>query len=145
MTNDDHTACAPLAAVEVDIRRCYHLRNLQLVDTFPREAASVDLLVGADQYYNTSRSKQMYERHPGTPIETKSRLGSLLSGPVSGSYKSKEMTAMLTVRKTHRPDDQLKRSGRIIKRDIKKMFLQIKLKGQDQNSHRLLWRDLHTH
>ena len=29
--------------------------------------------------------------------------------------------------------------------DIKKMFLQIKLKRQDQNSHRLLWRNLLTH
>ena len=29
--------------------------------------------------------------------------------------------------------------------DIKTMFLHIKLKRQDQNSHRFLWRDLHTH
>ena len=29
--------------------------------------------------------------------------------------------------------------------DINKMFLQIKLKRQEQNSHRFLWRDLHTH
>ena len=29
--------------------------------------------------------------------------------------------------------------------DAKKMLLQIKLKCQDQNSHRFLWRDLHTY
>ena len=28
--------------------------------------------------------------------------------------------------------------------DVKKMFLQIKLRRQDQNSHRFLWRDLQT-
>ena len=45
-----NSVLSPLAAVEVDNKRCDHLRNLQLADTFPREAASVDLLVGTDQY-----------------------------------------------------------------------------------------------
>ena len=42
-----NSVCAPLAAVKVDVKRCDHLRDLQLADTFPRDAASVDLLVGA--------------------------------------------------------------------------------------------------
>ena len=46
-----NSVCAPLAAVEVDVKRSDHLRNLQLSDTFPRDDASVDLLVGVDQYY----------------------------------------------------------------------------------------------
>ena len=37
--------------MELDVKRSDHLRNLQLADTFPRDAASVDLLVGADQFY----------------------------------------------------------------------------------------------
>ena len=40
---------------------------------------------------------------------TKSRIGWLLSGPVSGSKKSKEGTAMLTVTKMDSSGDQLKR------------------------------------
>ena len=53
LSDDDHailnnawtinTVCAPLPAVEVDTKRCDHLRNLQLADTFPREASLVDL------------------------------------------------------------------------------------------------------
>ena len=49
-SDDDHavlinawiinTVCAPLAAVEVDVKKCDYLRNLQLVDTFPRESSS---------------------------------------------------------------------------------------------------------
>jgi len=42
--------CPQLAAVEFDVKRCRHLKNVELADTFPRAAASVNLLVGADQY-----------------------------------------------------------------------------------------------
>jgi len=93
-----NSVCAPLAEVEVDVKRCNHLKNLQLADTFPREAASVDLLVGADQYYKLVKG-DVRKGRPGAPVATKSRLGWLLSGPVSGSKKSEEMTAMLTVTK----------------------------------------------
>ena len=55
-----NSVCAPLAAVEVDVKRSDHLRNLQLADTFPRDAASVDLLVGAHQYYKLVQ--EMYEK-----------------------------------------------------------------------------------
>ena len=55
-----NSVCAPLAAVEVDVKISDHLRNLQLADTFPRDAASVDLLVGAHQYYKLVQ--EMYEK-----------------------------------------------------------------------------------
>ncbi|XP_015772515.1 PREDICTED: uncharacterized protein LOC107350789 [Acropora digitifera] len=38
------SVCAPLTAVDVDVKKCAHLRNLKLADTFPRKAAPVDLL-----------------------------------------------------------------------------------------------------
>ena len=50
------SVCAPLTAVDVDVRKCAHLRNLKLADTFPRKAAPVDLLVGADQYYKSKET-----------------------------------------------------------------------------------------
>ena len=91
-----NNVCAPLAAVDVDVTRCNHLRNLKLADNFPRKAATVDLLVGADQYYKLVQGSIKRGR-PGTPIATKSRLGWLLSGPVPGSKKGEETIAMLTV------------------------------------------------
>ena len=51
----------------------------------------------------------MRKGRPGTPIATKSRLGWLLSGPVSGSKESEEVTTMLTVTKMDSSDNQLKR------------------------------------
>ena len=102
-----NSVCAPLAAVEVDVKRSDHLRNLQLADTFPRDAASVDLLVGANQYYKLVQG-DVRKGRPETPIATKSRLGWLLSGPVAGSKKSEETTVLLTVTKIQSSDDQLK-------------------------------------
>ena len=51
------SVCAPLTAVDVDVKKCAHLINLKLVDIFPREPAPVDLLVGADQYYKLVQRK----------------------------------------------------------------------------------------
>ena len=102
-----NSVCAPLAAVKVDVKRCDHLRNLQLADTFPRDAASVDRLVGA--YHRYKLVLDVRKKGPGTPIATKLRLCWLLSGPVSGSKTSEETTAMLTVTKIESSDDQLKR------------------------------------
>ena len=98
----------PLAAVEVGVTRCDYLRTLQLADTFPREASSVDLLVGADEYYKLVQG-DVRKGSQGTPIATKSRLGWHWSGPVSGSKKSEEVTAILTVTKIDSSDDCLKR------------------------------------
>lgn len=103
-----NSVCAPLAPVDVDVKSCNHQRNLKLADTFPRKAASVDLLVGADQYYRLVQGSIKRVR-PGTPIATKSRLGWLLSGPVPGSKKSEETTAMLTLTKIDSSHEQLKR------------------------------------
>ena len=100
--------CSPLTAVAVDFRKYCHLRNLKLADTFPRKAAPVDLLVGADQYYKLVQGSIRRGR-PGTPTATKSRLGWLLSGPVPGSRTDESTTAMLTVTRIENPNDQLRR------------------------------------
>ena len=72
------SVCAPLTAVDVDVKKCAHLINLKFAYTFAREAVPVDLLVGADQYYKLVQGNIRRGR-PGTAIATKSRLGWLLT------------------------------------------------------------------
>ena len=72
------------------------------------EAALVNLLVGADQCYKLVQGN-IKRGCPATPIATKSRLGWLLNGPVSGSRTDENTTAMLTVTRIENPNDQLKR------------------------------------
>ena len=103
-----NSVCAPLTAVDVDVKKCAHLINLKLTDTFPREAAPVDLLVGAGQYYKLVQGN-IRRGHPGTLIATKSRQGWLLSGPIPGSRTVESTTVMLTVTRVENPSDQLKR------------------------------------
>lgn len=103
-----NNVCAPLTAVDLDVKKCSHLKNLKLADTFPRKAVVVDLLVGADEYYKLVQGS-IRKGHPGTPIATKPRLGWLLSGPIPGSRKREGTTAMLTVTRIEDSDDQLKR------------------------------------
>jgi len=102
------SVCSPLAAVDVDVARYPHLRNIKLADTFSTEPCCVDLLVGADQYYKLVQST-IKKGRPGTPVATKSRLGWLLSGPIPGSTGREETTAMLSVTRIESPHDELKR------------------------------------
>ena len=101
------SVCAPLTAVDVDVKKFAHLINLKLADTFPGEAAPVDLLVGADQYYKLVQENIRRGRR-GTPIATKSRLGWLLSGPIPGSRTVESTTAMLTVTRVEKSEQPIK-------------------------------------
>lgn len=101
--------CAPLNAVQFDMKKCHHLKNLSLADTFPRKAVSVDLLVGADQYHRLVHGA-VRKGKPGTPVATKSKLGWLLSGPVPGSgSKENDSITMLTITKLEDPQTELRR------------------------------------
>ena len=76
--------CVPLEGVHLDKRQCSHLKNLELADNIPRKTATVDLLVGADQYYKLVEGT-IKRGKPGSLIAAKTKLGWVLSGPVPGS------------------------------------------------------------
>ena len=42
--------CAPLDPVQIDINRYPHLRDLKLAYDFPKDASTIDVLIGADQW-----------------------------------------------------------------------------------------------
>ena len=43
--------CVPLDAVKFDLKQCNHLRSLKFAEKFPRSQATVDVLIGIDQYH----------------------------------------------------------------------------------------------
>ena len=76
--------------------------------SYKPEFSAFDLLVGADQY-NKIVKRNIRRGRPGTPIATKSGLGSLLSGPIAVSRKVESTAAMLTVTRVENQNSQLKR------------------------------------
>ena len=41
--------CTPLEAVPVDILKYQYLKGLKLADSYPRQSANIDILLGSDQ------------------------------------------------------------------------------------------------
>ena len=101
--------CAPLDEVKFDLNHCNHLKHLKLAEKFPRTQASVDVLVGIDQYHKLvgdTRKRGV----PGTPVATSSVFGWLVSGPVPGSRRNtNETTSMLNATRVGNANDLLKR------------------------------------
>lgn len=97
----------PLEEVELDVQKLYHL-NLKLADNFPRKTATVDLLVGIDQYYSLVQDK--IKRGVLVLQLLQNKLGWLLSGPIHGQVsKSNQTVAILSVSGIEDPHSVLKR------------------------------------
>ncbi|XP_028417205.1 uncharacterized protein LOC114541488 [Dendronephthya gigantea] len=101
--------CVPLSEVKFDLKQCPHLTNLNLAEKFPRLQATVDVLIGIDQYHklvgDTTKRGTL-----GTPIATSSVFGWIVGGPVPGSKrKNNKTTSMLSVTQVDSVDEVLKR------------------------------------
>ncbi len=104
-----NNVCGPLEGIKFNKNQCIHLKNLELADNYPRGQAAVDLLIGADQYYNLVQGG-IKRGKLSEPVATSSKLGWLLSGPVAGSFAVKnQTTSMLTVSKLEQPRCELER------------------------------------
>ena len=104
------SVCAPLQPIQVDLSRYNHLKGLNLADKFPRDASTIDVLIGADQWsqimLNGIRKGPMY-----TPFAMNSIFGWLLSGCTgSTSHKDSQHHKSITNHAVVRLDDDLNES-----------------------------------
>eukprot|EP00112_Aurelia_sp_Birch-Aquarium-sp1_P024796 Seg7999.2 transcript_id=Seg7999.2/GoldUCD/mRNA.D3Y31 product="hypothetical protein" protein_id=Seg7999.2/GoldUCD/D3Y31 len=71
--------CTPLEAVPVDISKYRYLKGLKLADSYPRQTANIDILLGSDQWGQILRSG-LKKRDASSPIATNSIFGWMISG-----------------------------------------------------------------
>ena len=81
--------CGPLCGQQIDLAKDQHpfLHELQLADDGSTTAKSIDLLIGADFYWNIVGSKIKRDDHTGLAAIS-SKLGWLISGPVKSNTES---------------------------------------------------------
>ena len=81
------TLCSPIAA-RVDVSNYPHLQGLALADTFSSSDKEIGILIGADHYHDVVTGEVI--KGSIGPVATSSKLGWLLSGPIS-SYETENV------------------------------------------------------
>ena len=74
------TVCAPPKRVAVDLKKYPRLKGLPLADTDPRSGASINILIGADQWSQIMKGG-IKKRNSSSPMALNSVFGWLLSCP----------------------------------------------------------------
>ena len=74
------TVCSPPERAAVNLERYPHLKGLPLADTDPRSGATIDILLGADQWSRIMKGG-IRKGSPSSPMALNSVFGWLLSGP----------------------------------------------------------------
>ena len=83
------TICNPLSnqAVQVAVQEYPHLQDLELADNLEaRTEVEIDVLIGADYYWNFFTGEIRKGRSPG-PVALNTKLGWVLSGPLAFKCK----------------------------------------------------------
>eukprot|EP00112_Aurelia_sp_Birch-Aquarium-sp1_P003222 Seg1359.14 transcript_id=Seg1359.14/GoldUCD/mRNA.D3Y31 product="hypothetical protein" protein_id=Seg1359.14/GoldUCD/D3Y31 len=121
--------CTPLEAVPVDISKYRYLKGLKLADSYPRQTANIDILLGSDQWGQILRSG-LKKRDASSPIETNSIFGWMISGNVDvGSEYHPSNRAMTNCATVRTIEEELNL-------DLKR-FWQLKSLGIDESDKRL--------
>ena len=121
--------CAPLEAVPVDISKYRYLKGLKLADSYPRQTANIDILLGSDQWGQILRSG-LKKRDASSPIATNSIFGWMISGNLdvgSEYHPSNRATTNFATVKTIEEELNL---------DLKR-FWQLESLGIDESEKRL--------
>ena len=80
--------CSPLnyQTVQFSKRNHGHLKDIALSECNPEENLVVDILVGADHYWNIANGE--VKRGESGPVSVNTRFGWTLSGPVENALRS---------------------------------------------------------
>ena len=78
--------CSSLEAVPVDVSKYQYLKGLKLADSYPRQIASIDILLGSDPWGQVLRSG-IKKRDSSSPIAMNSIFGWMISGKVNVESK----------------------------------------------------------
>ena len=104
--------CEPISNQPVTFvcSNCSQFASLELADPcHGDENLEVDILIGADQYYQLVTGEVIYQHNGPTAIHTK--LGWVLSGPVSGMSQKATLVNLVTTHAllvdTHQPQESL--------------------------------------
>ena len=74
--------CTPLDPVEISLEENPHLRNLLLLDSYPRYSVDVDVLIGTDHYFLFVKGNCKKGATAMTPSAIESTFGWIVSGPI---------------------------------------------------------------
>ena len=83
--------CSPPEPAIIDLKQYPHLKGLALADTNPRSGATIDILIGADQWSKVMKGG-IRRGDSCSPMALNSVFGWLLSGP-TGVKRTKSFTA----------------------------------------------------
>ena len=89
--------CVNLDPVKVDVSKYDHLRGIKFADTYLRGPAEIDILVGADHYYNIVDGRYIKENAAYSPTAVGSCLGWILCGPIEKHIGTRTTTMLSTV------------------------------------------------
>ena len=123
--------CSPLSS-SININEFPHLQGLEFADDFDGSQDCIDLLVGADQYFQIVSGDIIRRESENGPVAMSSKLGWLLVGPVSNSESDVSDCISNLVIEGNSPYDARKNEDQELVQTLKR-FWEIEQCGVEDN------------
>ena len=91
--------CQPLTGQHINfaVKEHEHLQNLKLADSNDNESLFIDILIGQDHYWQFFKDKIIRSENKTGPVAMETKLGYVLSGPISQTNESATCSSTLSV------------------------------------------------
>lgn len=86
--------CSPLESIPIDLTEYKHLEGLKLADKYPRNAVTIDLLIGSDQW-SQIMLEGIRKDHVTMPVAMNSVFGWLVSGCIDSNSRGRKVITSL--------------------------------------------------